>query len=392
MNDKFYLVINPGLVASSRAELMFWYPDLKVKDAGPGGLEFETPLADGLQMNLILKTPTRILLRLADFGCRDFPKLFKKMKGFDWSPWLKPHDSLCVEASSHSSWLKIKKRIEETVLAGVQAAGYAKAGLSPEAPATLYVRFEQNVCYLSLDTSGEILHKRGYRIETPEAPLRENLASALLWALAGAGAKDGSKDDSSQFNQEPTLLVDPMAGSGTFLIEALRLTEISGLRSFAFQQFPVVLQLAEPQSQLLGRAPFFTQALGFEADASTVQLARKAAHLAQAASFTMEEQDIFKAQPLSEVERKNKKLWLICNPPYGRRLKVQEPLSLYYSRLWASCESTFTPDRAGFLLPQNLQGSNEPLKIPPAWKKEQVIQFSNGGINVQFYIFHRALR
>jgi hypothetical protein len=69
---------------------------------------------------------------------------------------------------------------------------------------------------------------------------------------------------------------------------------------------------------------------------------------------------------------------------------VQEPLTVYYSRLFAACEKVFTPDRAGFLLPENLQGARAPLKIPTAWRQEKVIKFSNGGLAVRFYIFTRA--
>jgi 23S rRNA G2445 N2-methylase RlmL len=124
---EFFLIVTPGFEAVAASELKEWLPEA-TPEIERGGLTVRLSLLQGLCLNQKMKTVTRILLRVADFGCRDFPKLFKKMTSFPWEEWIPNELAIEVHASSHRSRLFVKKRIAQTVLDG-RAARLKKQGL-----------------------------------------------------------------------------------------------------------------------------------------------------------------------------------------------------------------------------------------------------------------------
>ncbi len=184
----FFLVVPPGFELLAEAELLVWLRSLSFELQTPvlrekGGLSVDLPLDVGFALNGRVKIPSRVLLRLADFGCRDFPKLFKKMRGLDWSPWL--FSGNCTPefvASSHGSRLALKKRIQSTCEDGFKAWRkiHGSTAIETALKPTIMVRFFDDVCTVSLDTSGDHLHRRGYKTKSTDAPIRENIAAALL--------------------------------------------------------------------------------------------------------------------------------------------------------------------------------------------------------------------
>lgn len=362
---EFFLVALPGLEEIVKREVLDWYPDLEPK-IEHGGVTVHAPLERGLEMNLALKTVTRILLRVSTFRCRDFPKLYNYIRTTKWEEWVDPACVIDVNVATRLSRLKIKSRIEEACLDG-WAAHAEEAGVKPDhrKKLTLYVRFVNDECTLSLDTSGERLHKRGARELVGEAPLRETIAAALI-------ALTASTDEAADVVE----VVDPMTGSGTFLLEAGTRDEVVASREFAFANFraqptrPPELRAAHAKVEGL---------IGFEADAKTLKAAR--GNLGKTAD--LRHQDIFAAEPLPAARRR----WLFCNPPYGERLKVDEPLVKLYERLFAACENVARPDRACFLLPA--KGVKGKFLLPPAWKVLAKQPFVNGGIPVVAFVFGR---
>ena len=119
--QSFFLVAVPGLEDLVRAELREWYPDLEAT-VEHGGVSLHAPLSVGLGLNFALKTPTRILWRIADFRVRDFPKLYNKISLLPWNDWLVPDAQLDIQVATRLSRLKIKKRIEESCLEGYRKA------------------------------------------------------------------------------------------------------------------------------------------------------------------------------------------------------------------------------------------------------------------------------
>lgn len=265
-----------------------------------GGVLF---VGDALAANRALATPTRILQRVSQFEARDFAALQRGTAAVDWSRW--GSEGFALEVSAHRSRLYHTGAIAERV-----------AALVPAGSLGLYVRFEDDVCTLSVDTSGELLHRRGWRVETGPAPLRETLAAALL---RRAGWVPGEA------------LYDPMCGSGTFVIEAA--VQAAGLapgrlRHFACEGFipmtgvahatpaPAAIGLASRPATPL-RLPHPTRIGASDRARPVVESARRNAARA-GVELSIEAVEAAHARPPAPADDSTPGL-LICNPPYDRR-------------------------------------------------------------------------
>ncbi len=345
---KFFLIVNPGLEELALSELKRSLPECEKIKKELGGIEFETEIFRGLELNSKLKIPSRILLRVDDFKASDFPKLFKKMLKISWKDLLHSDTPLRFEVSSETSRLAIKKRIEDTSEEAIQKyfrtvkKEKAVKHLGPKKipdEQRIFLRFVDDICTVSIDTSGEHLHKRGYRKLIGEAPLRENLASALLTALF----EKMPRGDQTQLE-----LVDPMMGSGTFLLEAYHYFSGSELRNYRYQDWPYVLKNLLP-SEVVASEPnasqqpiLNTKSLnGFDQDGVSVQIASENFKVLQGGHSSKEfpqvetlAKNLFAKD--FKCERSKFTRVLICNPPYGKRLKIEGKISDYYSKLFLS--------------------------------------------------------
>ena len=189
----------------------------------PGGVEFHGGLREIYLANLWLRTATRVVVRLDSFRCRSFPDLFQRTRRLPWGQFLRTQTRVEVSASSRGSRLFHTDRIADTVR---EAIGHDSAVSLAPCTQRLLVRFEDDICQLSVDSSGELLHRRGYRQDAAPAPLRETLAAAML-LLAGWDGRER--------------LLDPLCGSGTLPIEAALLAgrrPPGAQRTFAFMDWP----------------------------------------------------------------------------------------------------------------------------------------------------------
>ena len=191
----------PGLEVLAAAELKRH----RFAKASPadGGVSF---VGSPLKANRVLALPTRILQRVARFPARGFDQLEYGTAAVDWTPF----GGLTPQAACHKSRLYHSGAVEEHI-----------ARVVPAGPVTLMARLQRDECTLSVDTSGERLDQRGWRLEGGPAPLRETLAAAVL-ALAGW--------------TPGCALFDPMCGSGTLLIEAA--VAAAGLAPGRLRTFP----------------------------------------------------------------------------------------------------------------------------------------------------------
>ena len=176
-----------------------------------GGVEFRGSLADIYRANLHLRTATRVLLRLGEFRAVAFYELHKKARRLDWARYLKPGQPVALRVTCHKSRLYHSDAVAERVAAAIGEQVGQPALLQPfdeeeEAAQVqlVVVRFFHDECTISLDTSGASLHRRGYRLATAKAPLRETLAAGILLAAGWDAASP---------------LLDPFCGSGTIPIE-----------------------------------------------------------------------------------------------------------------------------------------------------------------------------
>ncbi len=372
-SQEFFLVALPGLEDIVQAEVREWFPafDSKVEH---GGVSVMAPLAEGLAMNLALKTPTRILLRMKTFRCKDFPKLYNKIAAFPWKDWIDPTCEIKVHVSTRLSRLKIKNRIEETSTDGwIEYQKKQNVKVVRGKTADMYVRFVNDDCTISLDTSGERLHKRGERTHIGEAPLRETIAASLIQHLGRKHAWN------IPGNVE---LIDPMMGSGTFLLEAAFRDKLVEARDFAFERFA---EKPDSPPKLQTKRPKIDSLIGFEKDAKTLSAAKS--NLKDTSHVTIKKEDFFDAKPLPPAG--NKQRWVIANPPYNERIKVKEPLAELYARLFAKSEEVAKPDLACFLLPAKAVKGK--FDLPRGWKVLEKRPFLNGGIPVVAFVFGRSV-
>lgn len=367
----FFLVVLPGWEDLAQRELLDWYPDLGAT-VSPGGVAVRAPLAKGLALNLCLKIPTRILLRVSEFRCRDFPKLFQRFSAIPWGDWITdPECAIKVVASASRSRLKIKKRIEETCQKAWKKAWQMRTEIptpkltSNNEALTLYVRLADDLCTISIDTTGERLHRRGLRQHVSAAPLRENIAASLILLL---GTHVSSRDSVE--------IIDPMMGGGTVLVEALIRDQIVESREFAFSRL-VFGSIDRPA--LAVQRPIIERLIGFESHPKSFEAARHNLQgLPQGVPLEIRGEDFVQSQV--RPPREGCQRWVICNPPYGERLAIDGPQGEYYSQLFLDFERLFQPDWVACLVPRNFDWQQ--VVLPKSWKIIERRKFLNGGIPV----------
>ena len=389
MKNNFYVVVPIGFEKLAEQEIISVWPYLIAKDGRPhsmklpefeisvGGIEFEAPLEIGLQLNFFLKSAVRILYRLSEWTCRDFPKLFNKVSEFDWTPYLN-QSKVSVEASSHESRMNIKKRIEETVQEALTKKYLKQLPIvQSESVQKVYVRFSKDICTISLDTSGELLFKRGYKLEVGEAPIRENLASLLLDQLI---------DESSYSELQKYELIDPMAGAGTFLLEARLKNSLVSSRHFQFEQWKLAPKILKEKTVFknyqMPQFSLFKNYKAFDIEASMKDKIIQNWNSAglDAKEIQVETKDLWKQIPETAQNVPN---WLILNPPYGERISVAKPLNLYFQNLMGHCLKVFQPQRMGIIVPETV--SINSLGQFPGYQLNH-FAFKNGGMKVHFVV------
>lgn len=356
-----FAVCPPGLEKICAAELDALGIDSSVQQAG--GVEFSAGLRELYLANLWLRTASRVLVRVGELHARDFPGLFRKAVRLPWGRFIKPGRGCTIRVTCHHSRLSHSGRIAETVQAAIdKALGTVSRSEQPEA--LVVVRLEQDRCQLSVDSSGELLHRRGYRRSTVPAPLRENLAAGILLALGWAGQRT---------------LLDAMTGSGTFAIEAALLAAHRAPgreRRFAFMDWPRYRAglwqnlLQDADRQALDSLP--VRIVGVDLDSRAIAAARQNAAAAGVAGLID-----FSIQPMQELSKPAAEGLILCNPPYGERLGKEERLPELFAALGKLYRSEFAAWQAAFLAP------NAPLARSTGLTCRQRLLFSNGGLKVR---------
>lgn len=260
--------------------------------------------------NLNLRTAERVLLRLGHFSAVTFDELFDGVYAIPWEDLLPPDAAFPVKGSSLSSQLSsvpacqsiVKKAVVKRLMAG------HRVSTLPETGALYKLRFalRKNEAEVYLDTSGDGLHKRGYRKNATLAPIKETLAAAI--ADLGRVRRD-------------SLVQDPFCGSGTLVIEAAQkaLNIAPGLRRrFAAEQFAFLDKAvwAEARQQALAavRMDAAFEGYGYDIDPAAVELARANAKLAGVGERChFETADVRTFAPAQNAT-------VLTNPPYGERL------------------------------------------------------------------------
>lgn len=363
--SQFFVITSPGLEAICAAEAAA----LGLEEVQPaaGGVAFSGGLRELYAANLHLRTATRILVRLGDFKATDFPELFRKVLRLPWGSFLRPDTAIEIRATAHRSRLIHTGRIVETVNAAIEralgrdASSDASAGFKQ----LILVRFEEDSCTISCDTSGELLHKRGYRSTAGAAPLRETLAAAALLLLGW----DGSIP-----------LCDPLCGSGTIAVEGglLATHQPPGRhRHFAFMHWPGYRSgLWQALIQDADRRIVAPAAVIYASDSDQRVLAVAAQNAQQAGLAKYID---FSCSELQALPARSGPGLVLCNPPYGIRLEPGEDLFALYRDLGSGFRRAFPGWTIAVIAPDEHLAKATGLEI------RTQARLVNGGLAVSLY-------
>ena len=318
----YFVVTAPGLEELAAQELR----SLNLIPAvEPGGVTFKAEEADLYRANLHLRTASRILARVGQFFYAvAFAELRDKASRLPWERFLSPGQPVSIRVTCHKSKLIHTDAVAERIAGaiydrlGKESPMTKSVGDEAADPAQLVVvRVANDQVLVSMDSSGELLHRRGYRLAVAKAPLRETLAAGMLLA-------------SGWDFQSP--LLDPFCGSGTIPIEAamLALGIPPGLkRRFAFMQWPgydekVWKALKADVHPLPG---VDLQLYASDRDAGAVTMAQENAARAGVEKFIH-----FDCQAVSSITPPPGLGWVVTNPPYGMRVSEGKDLRNLYAQ------------------------------------------------------------
>ena len=317
MTDTFeiFMVATPGFEKTLQAEAVEnGFTDAQLT---PGGVTIIGTWVDVWRANLVMRGATRVLARVGSFMAFHLAQLDKRSRKFAWGDILRADVPVRVEVST-SKKSKIYHAGAATQRIETALKDSHGITISADAPIAIKVRIDDNRVTISVDTSGESLHKRGHKEAVGKAPIRETLASLMLRECG----YDGS---------EPVF--DPMCGSGTFLIEAAEIA--MGLnpgrtRDFAFQQLATFDESTWETMRKMDAIHTPQQHFyGSDRDAGAIRMAIANAERA-GASDHITFQDISAA----DIKRPEGPPGLIiCNPPYGGRIGNQNMLYGVYAGL-----------------------------------------------------------
>lgn len=322
---KLYELIAPchfGLEAVLKREIYeLGYEITKVED---GRVTFEGDAEAICRANIFLRTAERILLKVGQFHAESFEELFQGIKKLPWEEFIPADGKFWVaKASSIKSKLfspsdiqsVTKKAIVERMKGQYHKQWFAEDGAAY--PLRLFLMKDEVVA--ALDTSGDSLHKRGYRILSGKAPITETLAASLIMLTPW---------------RRERILVDPFCGSGTFPIEAAMIAAniAPGMsRSFTAKGWTNLIdkklweEAVEEAGELVD-LDISVDIQGYDIDGEIVKVARDNARRAG-----VEHLIHFQQRPISALSHPKKYGFLISNPPYGERMEEREALpSLYH--------------------------------------------------------------
>lgn len=320
--DSYFVSTTPGLESITTSEMLVL--GIEPQEVEPGGILCKGDLASLYRLNLHLRTASRILARLGNFfRATSFPELKQRFAALPLERFLSPGQPVSLRVTCHRSRLYHSDAVARTALAAIEARlGQPSPLIKPleetdQPPQLIVIRLLEDRCTVSADSSGALLHRRGYRQAVAKAPLRETLAAAMLLASGWDKASP---------------LLDPFCGSGTIPIEAalLALNIPPGQdRRFAFMDWPnfdpaLWQQLQTQKDPPHGEAP---PILASDRDAGAVKMAFANAERA-GVSHLIE----FKCQAVSSIAPPAGQGWVVTNPPYGLRLDEGRDLRNLYAQ------------------------------------------------------------
>lgn len=363
-----------GLESIVKDEL--WKLGFEIINVENGQISFRADFYGLAKANLWLRCAERVFLKMGEFPARDFDELYDNTRNLPWEEWLPVNANFPVTGKSVKSVLHsvpacqsiIKKAIVDRL-----KDKYRKDWFEEDGPLyPVYFALYKDRITLSINTSGEGLHKRGYRELSAEAPLQETLAAAILYLSRW---------------QPDRILIDPFCGSGTIPIEAALMGRniAPGIqRRFVAEEWPQLGKKIWQEARAEAKAleiddPGFRLLMGSDIDPQVIKIAR---HHAKKAG--VDDCIHFQTASFEDFQSSRKYVCIITNPPYGERLSDRKEVEKLYRLMgrkllpqdtWSFYILTSHPDF------ERLFGKR-------ASKRRKLY---NGGIECQFYQYYGPL-
>jgi len=322
--------------------------------------------------NLGIRTAIKILKPIANFKVINETDLYNKVKAIPWEDYLKSDGTLAVGATlngetfTHSQYVSLKTK--DAIVDRFREKSGERPNVDLRFPdLKIDIHIDRHFCTVSLDSSGESLHKRGYKVATNIAPINEVLAAGLVM-LSGW---DGQSD-----------FMDPMCGSGTVLIEAAMIAcniPPNLMRNeFGFERWEdwdVDLFEKIEESLLTKTRDFHHKIMGFDKSPSAVEKAMQNVENAKLEDFIyIKHEDFFKTQKGGEEH-----LHMVFNPPYGERLDIE--MESFYGAIGSTLKHKY-PGTNAWMISSNL----EALKFI-ALRPSRKIKLFNAKLEAKFLKF-----
>ena len=320
--------------------------------------------------NLCLRTAIRILVPIASFKAKDTDALYKQVKSLDWSRYMTADTTFVVDATVYSETFRNSRFVTYRAKDAIAAFWMEKANKRPsvstqEPDMIINVHVANEQVTVSLDSSGESLHKRGYRVATTEAPISEVLAAGMLLMAGWKGQSD---------------FYDPMCGSGTLLIEAALIARniAPGVfrKSFAFekwQDFDAELW-SDIYNDDSAEREFNHRIYGSDASFYAIRQAEK-----NIKSAGVQKDIELKQIRMEEIKNdQNINALVMLNPPYGERLKSNKEMEDLYGAIGSTLKHQFTGATAWII------SSNAAAMKCIGLKPSRKYHLLNGELDCQF--------
>jgi 23S rRNA (guanine2445-N2)-methyltransferase / 23S rRNA (guanine2069-N7)-methyltransferase len=346
-NVRYWIATAPVGAASVLAEELAQFGASDIRERSHD-VKFQGTLEVGYRACLWSRTATRILLSVGSIDATSSKNLYEAVKRIDWREHLAPGATLACDCSGGNESIRHtiygSQLLKDAVCDNLRDATGERPNIKPERPdVLLHLHVEGPTALVSVDFSGESLHRRGYRVEGGRAPLKENVAAAVLLRAGWPGINDLGG-----------MLVDPMCGSGTFLIEGALIAadaapaldrDYFGFRGWRGHDAALWDGLCSEARARRAARPARRCILGSDMDADAVRMAIENGAQAGVSDWLHVEK-----RALGEVTRPKCEVGLVvANPPYGERIGAESGLSELYSELGRTLREQFMGWQAAVL-------------------------------------------
>lgn len=320
--------------------------------------------------NLALRTAIRILVPIETFMINNEDDLYQNLSKISWEQYLDPNNTMAIHSSVHSEIFSnshyVSLRSKDAIVDYFRKKYQKRPSIDTRHPDVQFdIHLQKNTCTVSLDSSGESLHKRGYRSDTNIAPINEVLAAGLILMTGYDGTQN---------------FVDPMCGSGTILIEAAMIANNIPANinrpEFAFEKwkdFDQELFDLIHDSLLKKIRNTDKKIIGFDKAPSAVRKAQNNIENASLEEFIKIERKNF-FEELSPVEGN---VIVVFNPPYGERLNVNVPV--FYRQIGDTLKQSY-PDTSAWLITSDFEAGLKNVGLRTSRK----IKVFNGKLECRF--------